>query len=486
MMLTRDGVRYSPKLVGSRIDIMLDSVRVWSCTLPRGRRLSWPPALRERLAGTALGSITDSVSHAQLWEGTVNWGGSGSPDLVDSRGRGLRVDKWGRMRPSFETGEDIRPRVAEAAAAVLQVLQESEFDAFIVGGTLLGAVRDQAILSHDDDADLAYLSRHSHPSDLVLENHRLHRILLDHGFRVTRHSWAHLQVLSDGNDDYYVDIFTAFYKSDLFHEPIHVRAPGMRDAILPLTEKELHGVKLAAPRDSEAWLAACYGPQWRTPDPSFVFETPWETQRRFHAWFGSFHMGINNWKIRYERGGGAHESDFIRRHVMATGSAAVDLGAGNGEDITAYRHAGMAAVGAESVPTAKSVRDGAVHVNLVDYLAGFDFMRSAIATLGTDTVVTANHLLACQDPRGRRTLLELLNFALRRGARVITADYEELGRYRPDVPRTWHLDWVTRLEEAAQAGLECVLLERALFRDEDNLERSVAVVEYQLAEGNNS
>ena len=484
--LTREGLHYEPGSAGRTVDIALNGHRVWSLTLPAGsRRQSWPPALRELLRGSAHGTVSDSVTHQSLWTGELRWRGAGTPALTDDRGRTLRVDKWGRMKPSFETGEDIRPRVAASAATVLAFLQENGFVAFIVGGTLLGAVRDGEILPHDDDADLAYLSSHSHPSDLILENDRLHRLLVGSGFRVVRHSWSHLQVLSeDLEQDYYVDIFTAFYKSGHFHEPIHVRAPGMVDAIIPLGELELHGVHLAAPRDPEAWLTACYGPSWRVPDPSFVFETPWQTQRRFHAWFGSFHMGINNWRIRYGRGGGAHESDLLRAHVIPWSEAVIDLGSGDGEDLLAYRRAGLTAVGAESVAIAASVTRGeAAHVNLVDYLPAYEFLRSALQDADPAcTSVAANHLLACQDPRGRQALLHLFAFALRRGARVITADYEELGRYRPDTPRTWHLDWPTRLTEAERAGLGCILRERTRFRDEDGVTRSVAVVEYQLQE----
>lgn len=482
--LTRRGIHYSSALAGRIVDVSVGGHRVWSCTLETGRRsLPWPPALKERLHGVAKAHIRDSVTHDTLWFGTVSWPGDGSPNLMDERGRGLRVDKWERLSPSFDSGADVRPDVAASAAAVLDSLTDYGLPAFIVGGTLLGAVREGSILPHDDDADLAYLSRYSHPADLINENHDLHRHLIKHGFEVVRHSWSHLQI-TDEKRGFYVDIFTAFYRDGWFHEPIHVRARGLGDAILPLRTLSLHGVDLAAPNDPDAWLTACYGPSWRRPDPSFVFMTPPETRRRFDAWFGSFHMGINNWTRRYAEGRSGHETDVIRRHVIRAADMVVDLGSGGGEDLAAYRAAGLDARGVDAVAAAPSVIAGEVRVNLVDRLPAFEFFRRALRTAPSNSrlVFSANHLLACQDPRGRATLLHLFAFALRQGARVLTADYEQLGRYRPDAPRTWHLEWTTRVKEAERAGLICKLLERTESVDEDGVRRMVSVVEYKQKE----
>ncbi|UOQ57687.1 LicD family protein [Leucobacter allii] len=463
----------------------IDGRRVWSVSIPDALLVPWPDALRQRLRGSAACRVVDAAGGAELWSGRVVWGGDGAPELVDPAGRPLALNKWGLMRPSFERDGRIRERVAAFAAEILGVLQEEGFIAFIVGGTLLGAERSGEILPHDDDADLAYLSPHEHPSDLVVENEGLRELLVARGYRVRRHSWAHLQILTgeEADVEYYVDIFTAFYRDGLFHEPIHVRAPGMEHAILPLGERELHGRAFPAPRDPDAWLSACYGPEWRTPDPTFSFDTPLPTRRRFDAWFGSYNLGRNPWEERYGEGGGGHESALIRPHVRAAGDAVVDLGSGGGEDLAAYRAAGLRAAGADYARNAPAVREGAALVNLVDYVEATRFLTASLRGLGSAArpVIAANHLLACQDPRGRETVLGLIALALRHGARAFSADYEELGAYAFTAPRTWHLEERVLAAEAAAVGLACTTIERGARADEDGVLRSIAVTEFQLA-----
>ena len=489
----RDGVRFRAPASGRTVHVELDGHRVWSVLLrsdEKRREVPWPAALVPRLRGSAECTIRDAGTGDTLWVGTVHWPGEGAPDLTDVLGRQLAVNKWGLLRPSFEyQDEDIRTRVADSAAAVLGVLEEAGYDAFIVGGTLLGAIRDGSIMPHDDDADLAYLSRSEHPADLVIENHRIRRLLEGRGYRVLRHSWAHLQVLSGtvGGVEYYVDIFTAFYKDGYFHEPIHVRAPGLDEAILPLGSIALHGHQFPIPRDPEAWLAACYGPRWRVPDPTFTFETPLPTRRRFDSWFDSYNGGRNAWEDRYSAGAGGHESEAIRSWVQAAASppgsskrTVIDLGAGGGEDAAAYRSAGLTCRTADYALAAPVVAHDGVLLNLANTVDSTQFIASVLRS-EQSPVIAFNHVLACQDERGRSTSLGLISFALRWGARVIAADYEELGRYDPQSPRTWHFDDAMRIPEAERAGLRVDVCERTVHTDEDGIARRVAVVEFQLA-----
>ena len=55
-------------------------------------------------------------------------------------------------------------------------------EAFPAYGTLLGAVREQDLIGHDNDADLGYVSRHTHPLDVIRESFRLQRRLREQGY----------------------------------------------------------------------------------------------------------------------------------------------------------------------------------------------------------------------------------------------------------------------------------------------------------------
>lgn len=491
--VTRRGVRFAAE-AGARpaatLNVEFAGRRIWSLEAPEtGKRafVPWPRSLRERLRGSEQVRLVDAGSKEVLWQGTLRWRGSGRPDLTDERGRDVAVNKWGLMRHTFDGDLDMRQRVADSAVAVLEVMQEAGYTAFVVGGTLLGAVRDGEILAHDDDADLAYLSPHSHPSDLVTENHALAELLVSRGFRVLRHSWSHLQVLrgSATEVDYYVDIFTAFYKNGHFHEPIHVRAPGLEDAILPLGEVTMHGHTFPAPHDPDAWLTACYGPTWRSPDPSFKFETPLATRRRFYSWFGAYGFGRNAWEDGYDQGVSAHETSSIRSYVLEAAASGgrvqvLDLGAGSGEDAAFYRAEGLTCHTSDYALAAPVLHEPAPHtgtrVNLVERI---DVMRYIAGKLpeAEHTIITVNHVFAALGGVGLGTALQVLAAAARAGARIFTADYESLGKYHPELPRTWHLEWPAFAAAAAAAGLEASLLTRDVARDEDGVRRDYFVAE---------
>ncbi len=138
------------------------------------------------------------------FEGPVAFRGNAEPlAFRDAHGHPLAVDKAGHLTRVFsETGDDVRRHIAEGTARAIADLRDRVgIDAHVSYGCLLGAVRDGHMIGHDSDADLAYLSRWTHPADVVRESFRMERELRALGWKVVRMSGADLKLflpLPDG------------------------------------------------------------------------------------------------------------------------------------------------------------------------------------------------------------------------------------------------------------------------------------------------
>src|SRR3712207_1763446 len=148
---------------------------------------------------------------------------------------------------------------------------------FVTGGTLLGPLRDGgALIPHDDDADLAYLSSRSHPADVALEHFELGRLLRERGHEVIRLTAAHVQMhyAHEGVPDHYVDVFAGFHLEGWWYQHFAIRAQVPPSAVVPPTTVVVEGREEPAPREPEVMLEELFGPGWRVPDPAFTFALP--------------------------------------------------------------------------------------------------------------------------------------------------------------------------------------------------------------------
>jgi hypothetical protein len=142
--------------------------------------------------------------------------------------------------------------------------------AFLVDGTLLGAVREGAFIAHDRDVDVGvFIEEWSTklPTEMQRSGFQMRRVFgnPDLGLEIAfRRQGLKLDVFF-----YYLDAETG----QRFHAAWPKGQPPIRyeyDAF-DLTTLVFMGQKLLAPADPEAFLAAKYGPEWRTP----VVEWDW-------------------------------------------------------------------------------------------------------------------------------------------------------------------------------------------------------------------
>ena len=154
--------------------------------------------MRDLLDGTTCVRLSDAEGGRVHFESPVAFRGNAAAlAFQDAHGHPLAVDKAGHLTRVFsETDDDVRRHIAEGTARAIADLRDRVgIDAHLSYGCLLGAVRDGHMIGHDSDADLAYLSRWTHPADVVRESFRMERELRALGWKVVRMSGADLEAL---------------------------------------------------------------------------------------------------------------------------------------------------------------------------------------------------------------------------------------------------------------------------------------------------
>lgn len=434
------------------VDVLFDDRRVWSFWVRRdterdrlGRRLApWPAPLRRFLDGSTRVVVREPGAEVSYFDQEISFGdGRGRISVVNERGVELGFDKSGKLVPTFETrGRRDIAALVTATRAVLDALASAGVQPFLGYGTLLGAVREGAVLGHDSDADVCYVSEHEDPVDVARESFRLQRELGRLGFETSRYSGAAFRVdVAEGDGVVRgLDVFGGFLSGGRLYLMGEIGVEFERSWIHPLTTCRLEGVEMPVPARPERLLEVTYGPGWRVPDPAFQFSTPARTVRAFNDWFRGLSPNARLWQRRYS--GNVHElsgrrrpSDAARRASRVArrlGAPVLDVGAGRGADslwlarkghrVTAYDYAaekGLAAVAgvARKEGLALEVR----RLNLTDWRSVFG-EGALLAHSPGPRVVLARHVLDATDTQGRQGFARWCAMALRDGGTMV-ADF---------------------------------------------------------------
>lgn len=446
-----------------------------------GVLVPWPEVLRPYLNGTTRIEVADPVGGTVLLDAEVTLGGAADRRVavVDSRGRPLAVDKVGHLCRAFaETGGAIRDEILRGTSRALADLRDGcGVVAYLNYGALLGAVRDGAMIAHDSDTDVCYLSRQGTPAELIAESYRIERVLRRRGWRLLRMSGGDIKLLlplSDGRTCH-IDVFVAFWVDGVFYQLGNRSGTLPERVILPLGTVELHGHRFPAPADPEAMLAFLYGPGWRTPDPSFRYADPVGGIRRLDGWLRGFRTDVGRWSGFHQgptrRLVPAQRSTFARwvRAQLPVRAPIADLGAGTGRDSLWFAAHGHDVVALDfSRPARRRLERHARREGLaVDVRAiALGELRTVLVT-GAELARGGHHLhvrllLGCLDLEERRNLWRLGRMASRGGGRT----FVELSA----------LDPRRRLPDPAPVGLVRRLDPDAVRRE---VEESGGVVEHE-------
>ena len=433
------------------VDVLFDGRRIWSFwtlrdTRPDGPGLlaEWPAQLKRYLDGTTRLAVVEHVSGRGAYDAEVQLGSKVDRiAVVDASGRPLGIDKSNRIAATFDTRnpEHVAP-LLDSTEQVLTALQDAGVDAFLAYGTLLGAVREQNLIGHDSDVDLGYVSRHTHPLDVIRESYRLQRDLRERGFDVDRYSAAAIKVdvvEADGGVRG-LDVFGGYFLDGRLYLMGEIGTPFKEEWIFPLGTCTLADRTWPAPANAEKVLEATYGPAWKVPDPAFHFETPRSTHRRLNGWFRGGRVNRADWDRKYS---GVREkipthapsplAGYVREQEPSI-DRLVDLGSGRGADALWFSRQGVPTVALDYSRKAPNAAIRAAADEGLDLDVGWmnlHELRSVLAQGariarmdGTPTLM-ANHLIDSIDQRGLEALGRFARMALAQGGRLY-ADLDTL------------------------------------------------------------
>jgi hypothetical protein len=402
----------------------------------------WPSRLVPFLDGHADLRVVEHLSGDEVHAGRLQVGSGTEPIAVrDAAGRPVAVDKFGNLERMFDGLDRSGARVlAEMVAALVRDIDAFGVCGFVAYGSLLGAVRAGRIIGHDTDADVAYLSDHTHPGDIALESLALGDFLLARGWEIERPRVGKAQAVfvdPDG-DKRHIDIFVATLQDGHLFIDQMVEADGIdRSAFQPQSTVVLEGVEILAPADPATVLAATYGPTWEVPDPSFSFDQPPSLQRTSRALMGNNRMRRTAWihhlQAEVARRKEVGPTPFVRwadEHEHRHGDEPrtwLDLGCGASTDAIWVARHGHRSIGLDfATPrlraSARTARNADLPARFWD--VSFHDVRAvlaAVAAIGATSaprVVTCRRVLEHLDGEGRNNLWLLAKGALLDGGRM--------------------------------------------------------------------
>lgn len=149
--------------------------------------------------------------------------------------------------------------------------------AFICYGTLLGAVRENNVISHDSDYDIAYLSKGKNLIEVrtelinicnvLIKKNMLGKLFQNNKGKLNPYNFdinafnGQMHVKTPDNN-LYVDIFTSWFENGKYYLCPHIQGELTKADIVPFKYIQLKNQKLVSPKNPEKLIKILYGNDW--------------------------------------------------------------------------------------------------------------------------------------------------------------------------------------------------------------------------------
>jgi hypothetical protein len=193
----------------------------------------------------------------------------------------LVVDHWSDLMQNYRytTRLDVS-RIRYTLLTVIDVLNHHQVPYMLAEGSLLGVIRDHALIPWDTDGDLIILHPDKQHVLRILQQHLPADIVVSAGCCVSRcvetqkNNWVDLFFYThDGSSVFPTDWLFRWSDSCLSWLSNYFRVASFpAQAIFPLRDMEWEGRRVKIPQDTTLVLEMQYGPDWKTPKPRAEWE----------------------------------------------------------------------------------------------------------------------------------------------------------------------------------------------------------------------
>lgn len=274
-------------------------------------------------------------------------------ELLTKLQEGYVIDKYGSLKPGIAGDKNWQAGILDLYAKLRQDLDDAMGLSLIpFYGTMLGAVREQNFIGHDNDFDTIYASSHSDPEKVREEFKAVCTLLLSRGYDLHVKA-THTLVKVPGTQDK-LDIFFAWFDSDGKFDisyGYHGEPVTKTDAFFQYRAEKLGEFEIPVPSNAEDLLVQLYGAGWHTPDPGFEHHsTTRKVDNRYHLTTQDVtELHWNQFYRDQEPHRASRFAEFVADRFENKG-AVVEFGCGSGRDAIYFANRGWTAAACDRSP----------------------------------------------------------------------------------------------------------------------------------------